>query len=73
MARYLKMNLTIELDDDIDEDTLEKLYEFVPAARLSSKENIILDGRQVVLDWGAMEMDKPFVWTDVEDFYIDEY
>ena len=34
MSRYIKMNLTIELDDDIDEKTLEELYEFQRRLRI---------------------------------------
>ena len=71
MARYLNINLTVEIDDNLPEEIIDQIANIIPPARLSSSENIILDGRQVVLDWGSLEIGDSFTWANVENMRLE--
>ena len=73
MYRYIRLDLRVELDGNLDETDVENIYDVRPKVLMSSSDDVKLDGRQVVIDWDSLDSDKPFSWVELLGWDVVEY
>ena len=73
MYRYVRLDLRVELDGNLDETDVENIYDVRPKVLMSSSDDVKLDGRQVVIDWDSLDSDKPFSWVELLGWDVVEY